>query len=287
MENGWIKLHRSILRWEWWDDRNVRDLFLYCLLAANHEETRWHGEVVPRGSFVTSLSKLAKGAGLTVKETRRAIEKLEGTNELGTQRTNQYSVITINKYEKYQLRKEDEGHAEGTQRASEGHTDGQAKGNKQEIEEYNNIINNISLTHRACDIYKKGKSENGEGENGEMVNENGSEVKRIEELGQEYENEIRMQGENFGALHRLTKKSAEELVEYLARFNDTLIVAQTYQKTRSDYRRHFLSWLKIQIEMERKQACSGSRQPYNKENEAVKRLHNVGDFNFEGVRSDF
>lgn len=120
-----------------------------------------------------------------------------------------------------------------------------------------------------------------------MTNENGgSEVKRIEELGQEYENEIRMQGENFGALHRLTKKSAEELVEYLARFNDTLIVAQTYQKTRSDYRRHFLSWLKIQIEMERKQACSGSRQPY-KENEAVKRLHNVGDFDFEGVRSDF
>ena len=38
--SGWIKLHRNILQWEWWDDRNTRDLFLVALLLANHKEKK-------------------------------------------------------------------------------------------------------------------------------------------------------------------------------------------------------------------------------------------------------
>lgn len=276
MENGWIKLHRSILRWEWWDDRNVRDLFLYCLLAANHEETRWHGEVVPRGSFVTSLSKLAKGAGLTVKETRRAIEKLESTNELGTQRTNQYSVITINKYEKYQLRKEDEGQAEGTQRASEGHTDGQAKGNKQEIEEYNNIINNISLTHRACDIYNKQSEVSGQQ----------SVVKSIYQLGEELKEEFAGQTTTAESAMRMYKMTREDLLKAVDAFNDKLTVAGETVKNRSDYRRYFMSWL---VRARTEQSGLTPQPPLLKEkgNSAEARLHNVGQFENLKVEVDF
>lgn len=272
--NGWIKLHRSILRWEWWDDRNVRDLFLYCLLAANHEDVAWHGEVVPRGSFVTSLAKLAKSAGLTVKETRRAIEKLESTKELGTQRTNQYSIITINKYEKYQLCKEDKGQAKGKQRANKGHADGQTKGNKQEIEEYNNI----SLTQDACAcIYN---------------NNNGSLVANIENLYQEYRELIAQpMSENSISFQRRFKKSPSELSGYLDDFQNELRAEGTQPtRTRSDYRRYFLNYLSRRIEKEQRQQqttikTNGTTGQYK--TDAERRLHNVGNFDDSQPLADF
>ena len=40
---GWIKLHRQILDWEWYDDINVKVLFLHLLLTANYEDKKWQG----------------------------------------------------------------------------------------------------------------------------------------------------------------------------------------------------------------------------------------------------
>ena len=100
--NGWIKLHRSILDWEWWDDRNTRDLFIYCLIAANHDTIHWHGLTVDRGSFVTSLRNLSQKSGLSLRETRTAIQHLISTHELTQQATQEYTIITIYNYERYQ-----------------------------------------------------------------------------------------------------------------------------------------------------------------------------------------
>ena len=99
---GWIKLHRSILEWEWWDDRNARDLFIYCLLKANHEDVKWHGQIIERGTFITSRDELAKKTGLTIQQTRTALEKLISTSEITKQTTNKITIITICNYDKYQ-----------------------------------------------------------------------------------------------------------------------------------------------------------------------------------------
>ena len=102
MNLGWIKLHRSILEWEWFRDHNTCRLFIYLLLTANHNETKCCGHIVPRGSCVAGYQKLSKETGLSVQELRTASAKLKSTGEITGKSTGKFSIITICNYEKYQ-----------------------------------------------------------------------------------------------------------------------------------------------------------------------------------------
>lgn len=100
--NGYIKLYRSLLDWEWWGSVKTRDVFIYLLLAANWEDKRWQGIWIRRGQFLTSRAELAKAVGITEGATREALKRLKSTNEITIDTTNQRSLITIVNYEKYQ-----------------------------------------------------------------------------------------------------------------------------------------------------------------------------------------
>jgi len=102
MNNGWIKLHRKILKWEWFDDPNTCHFFQYCKLRANFEDNKWRGIVIEKGSFISSLSKMAKETGLTIQQVRTSIKKLKSTHELTSETTNRYTVIAVTNYELYQ-----------------------------------------------------------------------------------------------------------------------------------------------------------------------------------------
>jgi len=99
---GWIKIHRKILEWEWYNDNNTKVVFLHLLLTANHKEKKWHGIIVNRGQKLTSLQHLAEETNLTVQQTRTSLNKLKLTNEITIKSTNRYTVITIEKYNDYQ-----------------------------------------------------------------------------------------------------------------------------------------------------------------------------------------
>jgi len=128
--NGWIKLHRQFLEWEWFTDRNAMAVFIYCLLSANIDDKNWRGVNIERGSFITSLSKLAIDTGLTVKAIRIALDKLKKTSEIVVEGASQWTKITICKYDEYQLGDESEGHTNGTQKGKRGASEGQARGKR-------------------------------------------------------------------------------------------------------------------------------------------------------------
>ncbi len=100
--NSWLKLHRAILDWEWWDDHNTTRLFLYLLIKANYEDKKWKGIKVPRGSLITGREKLASETGLTEQQIRTSFSKLKSTSEITTKSTNRFTVVSIVKYEDYQ-----------------------------------------------------------------------------------------------------------------------------------------------------------------------------------------
>ena len=102
MTIGFIKLHRQFLKWEWYDDINVKVLFLHCLFRANWENQKWHGELIPRGSFITSLQNLAKETHLSIQQTRTALKKLSATNEITYEQHGSSSMITVNNYNRFQ-----------------------------------------------------------------------------------------------------------------------------------------------------------------------------------------
>lgn len=100
--NGYIKIDRGIMDWEWWDDDKVLKLWLTVLLLANWEDKKWHGKDIPRGSFWTSIESLSEASGLSTQEVRTALCKLISTGELTSKATNQGRLITVVKYGVFQ-----------------------------------------------------------------------------------------------------------------------------------------------------------------------------------------
>lgn len=122
MGKGWICLHRKMLDWEWFSDPSVAHLFIYLLLAANYEDKKWHGILVPKGSLITSRAHLSAETGLSEKQVRTALNKLVSTGEVASKTTNKYTLLTVNNYSLYQDR--------GQQEANKGPTKGQQEANK-------------------------------------------------------------------------------------------------------------------------------------------------------------
>ena len=99
---GWIKLHRQFINWEWFNKSEAVHLFLYLLLKANHKDGNWQGIEIKKGQFITSYGKISSDTNISLQTIRTLLKKFELTNEINTQPTNKYTIITICKYDTYQ-----------------------------------------------------------------------------------------------------------------------------------------------------------------------------------------
>ena len=101
-EGGFVKFDRKILEWEWYKDRNTKDLFFHMVFKANWKEGKFQGIDIPRGSFVSSYPKLSDDLGLTINEVRTALKHLLSTGEITVKAHTKFSVFTVNNYCVYQ-----------------------------------------------------------------------------------------------------------------------------------------------------------------------------------------
>lgn len=101
-DNGWVKLHRKFLDWEWFQDSKMVHLFLHLLLIANHDEGKWKGKTVARGQLITGLFSLSKRTGISYQSLRTCLERLKSTGEITSETTNKFRIITIVNYDSYQ-----------------------------------------------------------------------------------------------------------------------------------------------------------------------------------------
>lgn len=102
LTGGYVKLYRSLLEWEWYQDTNTKTVFIHLLLTANYEDKNWKGQIIGRGQKVTSYQKLADELNLSVQNIRTAIKHLISTGEITNQQNAKYSLITIKNYDKFQ-----------------------------------------------------------------------------------------------------------------------------------------------------------------------------------------
>jgi hypothetical protein len=101
--SGWIKLHRQITDWEWYDDHNTFRLFMHLLLKANHKERSYRGVKIEVGCVMTGRELLSKETGLSVQQIRTCLERLKSTNEITIKSNKQGTIIQVVKYKDYQV----------------------------------------------------------------------------------------------------------------------------------------------------------------------------------------
>ena len=108
-ETGWIKLHRKVLDCWIWQEKpyDKARAWVDLLLLAMHRDKKLLIDneifVVERGSFMTSIVKLSNRWGWSRCKVMRYLELLEKEQMLNTKRTPKGTLVTIVKYEDYQI----------------------------------------------------------------------------------------------------------------------------------------------------------------------------------------
>lgn len=225
MTGGWIKVHRKIVDWEWWSDHNTTRLFMYLLLMATHEDIKFQGKVIKRGQLVTTLVKISEDTGISVQSVRTSLTRLISTNEITSISTNKYRLITICKYEDYQVL-EEETNKQINNPTNNQLTNNQQTTNKHIEQEHNNISSSTSGNARAYACEDKEQDFYFDAYNSAVWRE-----------------WVQMQ-------NNITQ---EKISAYLDEFHGFCQMAEKRHHSRADYQIHFVSWLKKQLAKENNQ----------------------------------
>lgn len=98
----YIKLCDKIVDWEWFTDGNMLKVWLYLLVKAQYADGKYRGVDVKRGQLLTGRKLIANETRLSEQQVRTCINRLKSSGQITIESTNQYSLITIVKYDDYQ-----------------------------------------------------------------------------------------------------------------------------------------------------------------------------------------
>lgn len=102
MKESYIKLFRKFKEWEWYDNINVKVIFLDLLLDVNYVEKKWRWITVKPGEIITSIDNLSKNTGLSNMQVRTVLKKLKLTNEITIKTSNNFTLVKVNNWDSYQ-----------------------------------------------------------------------------------------------------------------------------------------------------------------------------------------
>jgi len=192
---GWIKLHRQLLEWEWYDEPNTFRLFMHCLLKANHKDKMYRGQLVKSGSFLTSRDLLASETGLTTQQVRTSLKRLESTNEITTKKSKKGTVLQIVKYIAYQ-----HDNQQNNQRFNQQLTNNQPTANQQLTtnKNDNNEKNIYKIEDKAKKIIERFKETNYEAKERSFKTDKNSLLIRLEEFLEEVKFEDDFKNKQYG-----------------------------------------------------------------------------------------
>jgi biotin operon repressor len=156
MEYGFIKLSRKILDWRYYKDLNVFKVFMHLLLHASYVDKYNEFCILKKGQLTVNVDNMGDKLGLSKKQVRLALKKLEADGTIVLKGTNKYTLITICKWEDYQCldsqqgqskanQKENQSEPKDNQRSSikEGNKEIIKEGNKESVYTRENFIDDL------------------------------------------------------------------------------------------------------------------------------------------------
>ena len=101
-DGSYIKLHRKMLDWEWYDNTNTKMLFIHLLLIASWKECKWHGIKLHPGDLIRTNENMAQELGLSIQQVKTAISNLKSTHEITCKKIGRIRIITVKNWGLYQ-----------------------------------------------------------------------------------------------------------------------------------------------------------------------------------------
>lgn len=170
MQDGWIKLWRKIIDSDMYQQLNShqRDVFIQCLLLANHKEKEWEWNnkifKCKPGQLITSLAKIKEKCAKdnSIQKIRLSLNKLEKWGFLTNESTKTGRLITIRNWKLYQgeLSKETKKSTKSQQRVNKEATTNKNIKNEKNVKKYKYM--NSEFVKLTPDEFKKLKAKYGE-----------------------------------------------------------------------------------------------------------------------------
>ena len=134
---GWIKLYRKLIENPIFLKPELLQLFIYCLLKANHEAQGiiFNGQEIEikLGQFITGRNAMAKDLKQNPITTYKRLKILENLQILNIKSNNKFSVVTVVNYGLYQseeIKRNTKRNNKGTTREQQGNTNKNDKNDK-------------------------------------------------------------------------------------------------------------------------------------------------------------
>lgn len=110
MSTGFFLVYRKLFDHEIGQNPLIVALWVKLISMASYEEKEmfWDGSTIQtkRGQIITSVEKLAKWLRVSRSTTKRHLIALQTIRQIDIKTTNKYTVITIQNYDKYQVREQ-------------------------------------------------------------------------------------------------------------------------------------------------------------------------------------
>lgn len=233
---GWVKLHRKLLEWEWYEDAHMVHLLVHLLLTTTHEDRKYKGLTIKRGQLVTTIKELAEALGASETSTRRRMKRLKSGGFLTIKVAHNITTITICNYDSYQMDKKESGGRTAEERRKSGGRTAEAHNNR----------NN-----------KKGRRSN---EDNTSLLSPSSPPPRVREVVSEFSdvenNRYRVELANDGDFIQYAKDSLQinerTVLTLLGIFASEVNEKKKPHTSASDYRQHFYDWARIHVAMNKK-----------------------------------
>lgn len=157
MTDGYIRLHRRLLEWDWFTDSATVHVLIYLLLRANWQTRVWRGVTIEPGQVVTSRERIAESTGLTVKQVRRCLETLEAGRVIERDRAGLGQRVTLVHWAEYQIEPVSKGRRKAAERADGGPDRGRTTAANEEGEEREEV-EEINTLNAIADLFGKAKA---------------------------------------------------------------------------------------------------------------------------------
>ena len=106
-DESWIKLYRKILKSPIWDNEKALKIWIWCLVKATHKKrVQLVGQqevILEKGQFVFGRKKASEELSMTESTIYKYIKLLEKLQMISVKSNNKFSVVSIEKWEDYQV----------------------------------------------------------------------------------------------------------------------------------------------------------------------------------------